>query len=117
MKPWVTRTDLSPWVTQALAKCLWAVDLARLHRFARRHAEKRKAQGAEFDKKQLRWNDIVAVGVFYGRCGAEFDMDAARGGVQEAVDSCIKNWEYGWYAGGTVLGMIQSWMISCEVPE
>ena len=61
-----------------------------LHREAREYADLCKWKGAEFDKKHLRWNDIVEVGIFYADCGVSWSMDVALAGVREAVDACIK---------------------------
>ena len=97
----------------------------RLHIEARKYADFLKSPDAnapkdhrvDFDKKQLRWNGIVAVGIFYGRCGAKFNLDIAITGVREAVSFCDKNDPSGYIPGGSVLSAIQPWMISCEVTE
>lgn len=78
-----------------------------LHIEARRYTEQRKAAGAIFDKKMLRFNDIVAVGRFYGQCG---DGLAAIAGVREAVDACVKG-DPQYVPGRGPLTMIQPWMV------
>jgi hypothetical protein len=75
-----------------------------LHTYARAYAAERV-----LDKKQLRWNGIVAVGVHYARCGNSADIEIAKAGIRDAVDACtIGNSMH--IPGGSVLTMIQLWM-------
>lgn len=76
-----------------------------LHKYAREYADLRRSSGADFDKKHLRWNDIVAVGEFYGAIGCK-----PKEGVREAVDACVKG-DPQYIAGRGPLTMIQPWMV------
>ena len=86
------------------------LDEPELHIAARRMAEDMAARGASFEKKMLRWNDIVAVGVFYSDCGAAPSMATAISGVKEALDACNKNDPAAYVPGRGPLSMIQEWM-------
>ena len=86
------------------------LDEQTLHTYAR---EKAAAMiGAEFDKKMLRWNDVVAVGVFYSDCGVAPSMDVARYGIVEALQACDKANLAFYAAGRGPLTMIQPWMVT-----
>lgn len=111
---------------------------AGLHAYARELVATHKARGHRIDKKQLRFNDIVAVGSFYARCGFDpLNLDAARAGVREAVEACISHFRQSpepapvstfrgvrvlrpnmamHIPGGSVLTMIQPWMVSQWAP-
>lgn len=87
-----------------------------LHAFARAYADQRASKGAIFDRKMLRYNDIVAVGVFYSRCRVTPSVDVAVAGVREAVDACVKDTGNGapdpaYVAGRGPLTMVQEWMV------
>lgn len=89
----------------------------QLHNEARAYAEKRRGLGAVFDKKALRWNDVVAVGNFYAKCGAKWTMAVAISGVREAIDACVKDDGSGvpdpqYSPGRGPLTMIQGWMVA-----
>ena len=62
-----------------------------LHAEARQQVDRLKTLGVVFDKKQLRFNDIVETAIRYGRCSAVFDPAAARRGLVEAISACIPN--------------------------
>ena len=98
------------------------MDQSALHIEARQHADLRRWQGYVLDKKQLRWNDIVAVGMFYADCAAVATMQIAMSGVREAVDACGREVRSTdiigpcqsdrlYICGGSVLTMIHAWMI------
>lgn len=62
----------------------------QLHTYARECMEQRKdVHGARLVKKFARFNDIVAVGLLYGRMSEGFNAEAAFGGVRDAVDACF----------------------------
>lgn len=100
-----------------------ALDEADLHRVAREAVDALKARGATFNKKRLRFNEIVQVGLFYARCGTIPSQEVARQGVLEAVESCVTD-HPGFFvgfpndhaphphyqSGPSVLDMIQPWM-------
>jgi len=78
-----------------------------LHTYARELVEqiKTRENAPRFDKKQLRFNDIVDVGAFYGAIGA-----CPRDGVREAVEACIVG-DPAHVPGGSVRSMIYPWMV------
>lgn len=80
-----------------------------LHIEARRYADERKAAGAVFDKKHLRFNDIVDVGFFFADCGAIPSLELAISGVREAVDACVIG-DPQYIKGRGPLSMMQPWM-------
>lgn len=87
----------------------------QLHAIAREYAAGLQGRGAILDKKVLRWNDIVAVGVFYGSCCTPWSSDSAAAGIREAVDACVKDDGSGkpdpqYIAGRGPLSMIHGWM-------
>lgn len=86
------------------------LDEPKLHVAARQIAEDMTARGASFDKKMLRWNDVVAVGVFYSDCGAAPSLATAILGIKEALDACNKNDPAAHVSGRGPLSMIQEWM-------
>ena len=87
----------------------------RLHQYARAIVQEHKARGVIFDKKQLRFNDIVLVGKRYSEMlsdGHEHRIhDVAMGGVRDAVDACIKGSDMH-VVGGSVLSLAPEWMIA-----
>jgi len=85
------------------------IDPQSLHAHARAYATALKAAGAMFDKKHLRFNDIVEVGLHYSRCGVSPSLDVALAGVREAVDACVID-DPQYIAGKGPLTMIQLWM-------
>lgn len=66
------------------------MDERNLHEYARaKHAEMVEA-GLVFDRKMLRWNDIVAVGLRYDALGVDQDISRIHGGIDEALEVCVK---------------------------
>jgi hypothetical protein len=85
------------------------IDESKLHELARAEVDRHKARGALFDKKALRFNDIVAAGVHYSRCGAIQRQGVAEDGVREAVEACVIGSAMH-VPGRGPLTMIQTWM-------
>lgn len=86
-----------------------------LHAGARAYVEILKDNGVPLSKKRLRFNEVVEVGFFYGRCGNTFNLSAAEAGVLEAVDACRIGSQS--ETEGSVINMIQMFMVSCEDPR
>lgn len=89
--------------------------VASLHTLARDHAVRLRSTGVELDKKRLRFNDVVEVGIFYGRVSATFCPRAAASGVIEAIEACVKGSVM--ETTGPVLEMVQPWMQSATDPR
>ena len=62
------------------------------------------------DKSLLRWNDIVAVGVHYYKCGMPRDISIAEDGVIEALEACNPACKHAYIKGRGPLTMINRWM-------
>ena len=65
-----------------------------LHKYARELVSFYKTQGIDFNKKMLRFNDIVDYGFHYARMAIKPTIEIAKHGVYEAVLMCIKNTAY-----------------------
>ena len=87
-----------------------------LHTEARRYAGWLLAKGFTLDKKRLRFNDVVEVGLFYGRLGETFSTSLAIAGSREACEACIKGGVME-IDGNSLLMMIQPWMMTCADPR
>jgi hypothetical protein len=85
------------------------IDENRLHIYARELVDKYKSDGSQFDKKQLRFNDIVNIGLHYSRCGTIPSQAIAESGIHEAVEACIIG-NLAHIKGGSILSMINKWM-------
>lgn len=91
--------------------------IKELHVKARQTFIELQEKDLPFDKKQLRYNDIVSVGVFYGQCGWGYRQEVAMKGVVEAVESCFLEITKGkpnplFVSKGSVLSLVQDWMRS-----
>lgn len=86
------------------------IDEEKLHSYARERVTALKAVGVVFDKKQLRFNDIVDVGLFYAACGDNVSTDIVYAGICDAVDACIPENPMH-IPKGSVQTMIQDWMM------
>jgi hypothetical protein len=93
-------------------------DEQMMHRVARVYADRLKVRGWVVDKKALRFNDVVAVGAHWERCGFGENEDVFEAGIKEAVLACFKTDPDGTpnesYAAGGPKSMIHTWM---ERPE
>jgi hypothetical protein len=85
------------------------MDADAMHVYARAYVARRENAGAKFDKKQLRFNDIVDVGLHYAKCCNVPTMAAARCGIVDAVDACVVGSAMH-IPRGSVRSMIQPWM-------
>ena len=83
-----------------------------LHIYARKQHEEMKSSGHKFDKKQLRWNDIVRVGVEYMQLGFIADPQTGLAGVREALMCCSPDFPEYYIKGGSCLSVSQPWFLS-----
>lgn len=88
----------------------------RMHGEARLRVHLAKMDGFSFDKKVLRFNDIVDVAFRYGRCGGSFSEAAAWGGLQEAIEACSPDFPE-MYAPQSVLSLCPEWMLVSKDPR
>lgn len=80
-------------------------EITELHAYAR---DLVKFDPRTPDKKLLRYNDFVKVGIFYGQLGEDYNQELAKSGVKEAVETIYPGLFY--YKGGSCLTFIQEWM-------
>ena len=59
-------------------------NMGNLHAIARKHADRITTTGADLDRKQLRFNDIV-------ECAVRFYPSTIEAGVIELVNACDRN--------------------------
>ena len=77
-----------------------------IHIRARAEVLRRKASGVQFDKKQLRFNDIVFTALRYGETPA-----LRKAGMNEAIDACVIG-DPMHVPGGSVCDIVDSWMLT-----
>ena len=82
----------------------------QLHVYARRRVARMQRWGRTLDKRQLRFNDIVRVGMEYMRHGEPQRVKVAFYGVKQAIDACCPASPL-YVKGGDVLSLSQSWML------
>ena len=66
------------------------LNMELLHEFAREVVVRMKSYGVIFDKKMLRFNEIVAVGLNWSRMGFVPSDGIARAGIMDAINACVK---------------------------
>jgi hypothetical protein len=82
----------------------------KLHAIVRADVDAINSSGRVFDKKQLRFNDIVEAGMRYGAVSSEFSENAAIWGAKEAVLACVVG-DPMYVKGGSVLDIVPEWMV------
>ena len=89
------------------------VDEGKLHALARAEVERLTKKGAEFDRKLLKYNDIVETGIRYARCGNDpaKDQDIAESGVLNAVAACVRS-DPLYLPRQSVKSLVYDWMIA-----
>lgn len=85
-----------------------------LHRVARYWSEYYKVRGYKVNKKYLRFNDCVEIGLHWERMGFNENEEVCEAGIKEAVLSCFKYNSDGSininYCEGGLKSMKNEWM-------
>lgn len=80
-----------------------------LHRGARRLVLRERMAGRRFDKKCLRFNEIVSTALGYAALGGSMSPQVARHGLHEAIRACSPDYPQDYVAGASPLGLLQCW--------
>lgn len=88
----------------------------RLHGEARLDVALGRMNGRVYDKKQLRFNEIVQTALDYTDCGSPARVEVAFAGMREAIDACAPTRFDGtpnemYVEGGSVRSLVQPWML------
>ncbi len=74
-----------------------------------------KLEGHTFDRKMIRFNDIVAGAMNYGRCGKFYSVRAAIDGLDDCVAACIVD-DPMYVKGSGPAEAVYDWMSVSEAP-